>query len=473
MTKQPKVYAVIGTQFGDEAKGKIGYHLAPDVEWCVRFNGGNNAGHTVEGNKFHYLSGGIIRDKKVGIGNGMVIHPPSLFEELTKNRLSNDLIKQVYISERAHVTLPSHFVLDGVYSITQGDLSAKSTYKGIAPTYGDKAARFGLTFSDLLDHETLCAKMKTITAHHKKIFNAYSEHLDSIKEEMTKRLKPNGKELFEKGVECNSTQLAEEYLAIGKELSSNICDLSNILTNAYFEKKQGILFEGAQGFHLDVDLGIYPFGTSSNMFSIESDTGFPLGRVPHESKKIIGIVKLPMSRVGGGCKPTKIGGELEELLRQQGNEFGTTTGRPRDVCWPCEVMVRNAIRQCGITDLAIVKTDVFGGLNEPIKVNESYTYQEFEFVDALPASMTVFEKMKPNYRLEEPWSRRSEEEWNDAAQQCITALEPNHRTFLANFAKKVNIYGFLFNGDVTVSLGPSDKATFTIPFDELTKEASI
>ncbi|MDD5181621.1 MAG: adenylosuccinate synthetase [Candidatus Nanoarchaeia archaeon] len=473
MGTKSDVYVILGSQFGDESKGGISYHLVPDTDWSVRFNGGNNAGHEVEGKKLHYLPAGILRGTKVGLGNGMVIYPPAIFEEMAENGIPSELIEKVHISERAHVTLPSHIVMDGLLGIIQGSMSAKSTFRGIAPTYGDKAYRLGITFSDLLEQDTLENKMEHIMGYHRNIFESYKQHLPAIEASMKEKFKGKGEEMFQDAVSLGPTELTKKYCEIGKTLSDNIVDLSIILTNAYFEKNEKIVFEGAQGFLLDVDLGIYPYGTSSNMFSIESDAGFPLGNVPAKHKKVVGVVKLPMSRVGGGCKPTKIGGELEDRLREKGKEYGTTTGRPRDVCWPCEVMVRNAVRNCGINNLAIVKTDVFGGMKEPIKVNTYYSHENMLFNDSLPASMKIFESMVPHYREEEPWPDRTKEQWIDDAQEGLSALHESHREFLANFAKRVNAYNFLSGGNVTISLGPSDKAKFTVKLNYLAEDATL
>jgi adenylosuccinate synthase len=362
--------------------------------------------------------------------------------------------------------------MDGLYSIIQGDMAAGSTFKGIAPTYGDKAARFGISFSDLLEPDVLEKKVKIVLGYHRKLFSAYEENLKAIEESMVKKFGENGKKLFDDGLNTEPNEITKEFHELGLQLKSNIVNLSAILNRAYFVNDESIVFEGAQGFHLDVDRGIYPYGTSSNIFSIESSAGFPLGMIDLNHKHIYGVVKIPMSRVGGGPKPTKIGGTIEDILREKGREYGTTTGRPRDVCWPCEVMVREAIQTCGITDLAIVKTDVLGGIDIPIKVNTHYTHEEMIYKNEMPASMKVFAEMEPNYREEEPWDSRETWEWKDAAKQGIDGLDNTHQIFLANFAKNVNIFNFISNGKVIISVGPSSKAKFSMPFKELVTYAT-
>lgn len=367
--------AVIGTQWGDEGKGKITDMLAENAECVVRFQGGNNAGHTVvvgsEEFRFHLLPSGILRpDRTVVIGNGVVVDPGVLLNELDKLKQRGIKAARLLISERAHVIFPFHCEQDSIEETAKGSLGAGTTKRGIGPCYSDKTARFGIRMIDLTDEKALSEKLDLLLDLKKKLFSAYNRKIDSSKEELLKN-----------------------YLDFGKKLKNNITDTS-IVINEFLDRGKNVIFEGAQGTHLDIDLGIYPFGTSSNTTAGGACTGS--GVSPKKIGHILGVMKAYTTRVGTGPVPTELNDKTGDYLREKGREFGTTTGRPRRCGWLDLVLVRYSHLINCFSSIAVTKLDVLSGL-ENVSICTVYRYKNKE-IRNFPASMRVLSECQPVYK---------------------------------------------------------------------------
>ena len=341
--KSSKITAIVGAQWGDEGKGKITDFFAGEADYVVRFHGGNNAGHTVivDGNtyKLHLIPSGIVYGEPMSIiGNGVVVDPKALLEEITYVK-EKGINPKLMVSDRAHVIMPYHIALDGALSGHQGDLAAGSTRRGIAPVYADKMFRNGIRMVDLLEPDIFKEKLEKGYAFAKGLIE----------------------KSLEQSLDITQDEIFDTYVNYGKELEPYICDTSIELYNAHKTGKS-ILFEGAQGISLDVDHGVYPFTTSSNTAAGHISTG--TGVSFRDIDRIIGVVKAYLSRVGEGPLPSEMHGNAAASLREKGNEYGTTTGRPRRVGWLDLVQVRQAVRVNGLTEIALTKLDVLNGLNE-------------------------------------------------------------------------------------------------------------
>ncbi len=372
---------VVGAQWGDEGKGKLIDILSQDTDITVRYQGGNNAGHTVVVDKeeyvFHLLPSAILHKNKVSvIANGVVIDPKVLLEEIQslKERGINVTPKQLKISGHAHVILPYHRILDGLReSIRVNKIG--TTGRGIGPCYADKVARCGIRVIDLLNPRILKSKLE-----------------DNIKEKNEIFTKVYGQKDFSFGDVYN------EYLEYSHQLAPYVCDTSLYL-NQEIEKRKTILFEGAQGTFLDIDFGTYPFVTSSNSIVGGACTG--TGVSPTKIDKAIAAIKAYTTRVGEGPFPTEFSDQLEEEIRCKGNEFGATTGRPRRCGWFDSVMVKYAIMINGISELAIMKLDVLDDLKS-IKICTAYKYKGKIF-ENFPMDFAVLSGVKPVYEDVPGW----------------------------------------------------------------------
>lgn len=369
--------AIIGTQWGDEGKGKIIDLLAEQAHIVVRFQGGNNAGHTlvVNGKKhiFHLIPSGILHDSTVCmIGNGAVIDPAVLLEEI--RRLEGNGIsvsrEKLIISPRAHVIMPYHKALDVAREVRKGKGKIGTTGRGIGPCYEDKVARNGIRMEDLLDENLLSEKLKIILEEKNFLLERYYNHKPFLADD-----------------------IVEEYTDYGRRLASFIEDVSIRLEQARIEGKN-ILFEGAQGTHLDIDHGTYPYVTSSNTVSGNVCCGSGIG--PLALDQIIGVAKAYTTRVGGGPFPTELEDPLDSWFRDRGGEFGATTGRPRRCGWFDATMVRVARRINGLTSLAITKLDVLTGL-ETVKIATGYRFRDQYIYDRTPSKTVDFSECKPEY----------------------------------------------------------------------------
>ena len=345
-----KVSVVVGTQWGDEGKGKIVDLLSKNSDYTVRFHGGNNAGHTVivAGKKyaFHLIPSGILQPKTKGvIANGVVLDPEVLVSEinLLKNAKIN-LTDKLFISERCHLILPYHKALDEAYENARGDRKLGTTKRGIGPALADKVSYNGLRVYELKDWHKFSEKFTFQANIKNKILKTFGISEINIKEELKK--------------------LAD----LRKEVLPYVTDTYLLLQKALKDKKS-ILFEGAHGVMLDIDFSPYPFSTGSNVITGAVNTGS--GVAVQAINQVIGVVKAYTSRVGGGPVPTEIDGALADQIREKGGEFGTTTGRPRRIGWLDLEAVKFAVEVCGITEIAITKIDILSGL-EKIKIGVGY-----------------------------------------------------------------------------------------------------
>jgi adenylosuccinate synthase len=373
---------IIGTQWGDEGKGKIVDLLAEYADMVVRFQGGNNAGHTmvVKGKQIisHLIPSGILQGKTCFIGNGLVVDPAVLIDEidyLIEKGIAcgSDELK---ISERAQVIMPYHKLIDHSREAAKGDQKIGTTGRGIGPAYEDKATRQGIRFVDLIDQAT------------------FTEKLDAVLPEKTFYL-----ENFLAASSVDKKSILKEYTAYAKRLAPYITNVSVELEKGLKAGKQ-ILFEGAQGTHLDIDHGTYPFVTSSNTLSGNVCCGAGIG--PKEISGVMGIVKAYTTRVGAGPFPSELFDEIGDQIQKKGAEFGATTGRRRRCGWLDTVLIRNAARLNGLTGLVITKLDVLGGL-ENIKICTAYEHQGNRIVD-FPANLRTLAQCKPIYETLPGWS---------------------------------------------------------------------
>ena len=416
---------IIGTQWGDEGKGKIVDLLSEHADYVVRFQGGNNAGHTmvVNGKEIisHLIPSGIIQQKKCFIGNGVVVDPFVLLDEidyLIENQIdvSPEMLK---ISNRAHVIMPYHQEIDKARESKKGDVKIGTTGRGIGPCYEDKATRRGVRFSDLLDVEFFKNKVTNILEEKnfylKNYFNA-----DPID--------PN--------------VVIDQVLKIRDRLLPYISDVSVSLYDGMKDGKT-ILFEGAQGTHLDVEHGTYPFVTSSSTVSGNAANGAGLG--PKDLHEIVGIVKAYTTRVGEGPFPTELFDEIGDKIQTTGAEFGATTGRKRRCGWLDMVILRNAARLNSLTALAITKMDVLDDLDE-IKICTGYEYKGTEIKD-FPAEIEILENCTPIYETHPGWK----ESTRDA--QEYDQLPENARKYLDRITELCDVPVKI------VSVGPAREST--------------
>lgn len=416
---------VIGTQWGDEGKGKIVDYFAKDAEFVVRFQGGNNAGHTIvvkdEIYKLHIVPSGVIQGKNGVIGNGCVIDPIVLTDEI--NMLKNRGIDlKLFISNRAHVIMPYHKLLDGAEERLRGSGKIGTTKRGIGPCYSDKIARQGIRISDLLTEERLRNRLKKIIPVKKALFDIY--HIDEP---------------------LNEDDLVDTYLKIGRKIKPFVTDTSILLNTAFEEKKQ-VLFEGAQGTMLDVDFGTYPFTTSSHVIAGGICPGAGVG--PDKLGSIIGIVKAYTTRVGEGPLPTEQTGDIGKHLQEKGHEFGTTTSRPRRCGWLDLMVVKHACMLSGVSHIALTKLDVLNGLDE-IKICTGYHLKGKE-VTGFPAAIEDVYQVEPVYETLKGWTKIHK--------------NPNELSDLPTEAQKYLsfIESFLEIPIHVVSTGPKRDETFVI-----------
>lgn len=372
---------VVGTQWGDEGKGKITDFLSENAEVIARYQGGNNAGHTIKFNgetyKLHLIPSGIFyKDKVCVIGNGMVVDPKALVQELKGLHERGVTTDNLRISNRAHVILPYHLKLDEVEEARKGDNKIGTTKKGIGPAYMDKAGRVGIRMADLLDREV-------------------------FEEKLTRNLEEKNR-LFEKMYEVEGFKvedILDEYYEYGQQIAQYVCDTSVVLNDALDSDKR-VLFEGAQGVMLDIDQGTYPFVTSSNPVAGGVTIGTGVG--PNKIKHVVGVSKAYTSRVGDGPFPTELHDEIGHQIREVGREYGTTTGRPRRVGWFDSVVVRHARRVSGLTDLCLNSIDVLTGI-ETLKICVAYRYNG-EVIDEYPASLKILSQCEPVYEELPGWT---------------------------------------------------------------------
>ncbi|MBR6459851.1 MAG: adenylosuccinate synthase [Actinomycetaceae bacterium] len=395
---------VLGAQWGDEGKGKATDQLGTSADYVVKFNGGNNAGHTVVvgGEKFplHLLPSGILSEGCTPvIGNGVVVDLPVLFQEIEELESRGRSAAGLKISANAHVITPYTRTLDTLSERTLGERKIGTTGRGIGPTYADKISRIGIRIQDLFDESIL----------HQKVASAL--------EQKNRLLISYGEEPFD------ADDVTAELLSYAERVRPMMCDVTLEINNALDEGKI-VLFEGGQATMLDIDHGTYPYVTSSNPTAGGACTGTGVG--PTRIDRVIGVAKAYITRVGEGPFPTELFGDEGEWLREAGHEYGVTTGRPRRCGWYDAPIARYASRVNGLTDLVITKLDVLGDL-EKIPVCVAYEI-EGKRVEEVPASQTDFHHAKPIYEYREGWQSdisqcRTWEELPEAARAYIEYLE--------------------------------------------------
>ena len=415
---------VVGTQWGDEGKGKITDFLAEQADVIARFSGGNNAGHTIqfggETYKLHLVPSGIFyKDKLAVIGNGVVVDPVALLKELDGLNERGVSTSNLRISNRAQVILPYHLAQDEYEERRRGDNKIGTTKKGIGPAYVDKAQRIGIRMADLLEKETferhLKENIEVKNAYFKGMFNETCPRFDEI---------------------------FDEYYAAGQRLKEFVTDTSKILDDAFVAEEK-VLFEGAQGVMLDIDHGTYPFVTSSNPVAGNVTVGTGVG--PTFVSKVIGVCKAYTSRVGDGPFPTELFDENGHHIREVGREYGTTTGRPRRVGWFDSVVLRHSRRVSGITDLSINSIDVLTGL-DTVKICTAYELDGEEITE-YPANLDQLRRCKPIFEELPGW------EEDITGCRTLEELPDNARKYLERISELCNVRISIF------SVGPDRDQT--------------
>jgi len=419
------VTLVIGTQWGDEGKGKVVDYYSKNADYVVRFQGGNNAGHTIkvgeEIYKLHVVPSGVIQGRTGIIGNGVVIDPEILLQEIDE-LVQRGKKPKLLISDRANIIMPYHKILDGAEEQYLGDKKIGTTKRGIGPCYSDKVARNGIRAIDLTDKETLRRLLLRILPIKQKMIDLYG-----IKNKLDEK------------------EILETYSTYGKRLNQYITT-THIELNKAIRKKKNILLEGAQGTMLDVEFGTYPYTTSSHTIAGGSTIGAGIG--PGVINNIIGIVKAYTTRVGEGPLPTELLDKTGEHLQKIGHEFGTTTSRPRRCGWLDLVVVRHSCLISGISSLAITKLDVLNGLPE-LKVCIAYSLKG-KTIDYFPARINDVAACKPIYKTFKGWATM------DAASQKVSDLPKAAQEYLRFIERQTDVPIGL------VSIGPGRTETIEV-----------
>ncbi len=399
---------IVGAQWGDEGKGKATDLMGDSVDFVVRYQGGNNAGHTVvigeESYALHLLPSGVLSPHSVPvIGNGVVIDPGVLIKEIGDIQARGVSCERLLISANAHLIMPHHVSLDKVTERYLGQARIGTTGRGIGPAYSDKVARTGIRVQDLFDPAILRQKLELVLREKNQV--------------LTKVYNRRG---------IDAGRVADEYLEYGKRLASYVADTSLILNQALEEDKV-VLLEGAQATLLDVDHGTYPFVTSSSPTAGGACVGSGLG--PTRITKVLGIVKAYTTRVGAGPFPTELTDEVGEWLRKTGGEYGVTTGRERRTGWFDAVIARYATRVNGVTDYFITKLDVLSGL-EKVPVCTGYEIDGVVRAD-VPMTQTEFHHAKPVYEYFDGW-------WEDISNaKSLSELPANARAYVLALADMI------------------------------------
>ncbi|WP_326512216.1 adenylosuccinate synthase [Clostridium intestinale] len=423
-------FVVLGAQWGDEGKGKMTDYLAEEADVVVRFQGGNNAGHTVEVEdrqyKLRLIPSGILHDDKLNvIGNGVVVDPIALFEEI--DYLEREGVKvtpeKLIISDRAHVIMPYHKVLDKLKEKSRGKNDIGTTGRGIGPCYTDKFERCGIRICDLMSEALFKDKLQ--------------QNIEAKNPYITKVLG---------GEELNFEEIASEYLSAAERLRPYVQDTSVRVYNE-IKADKNVLFEGAQGMLLDIDYGTYPYVTSSNTTACGVASGVGIG--PNMVTNAVGIAKAYTTRVGKGPFPTELDNEVGEWIREKGHEYGVNTGRSRRCGWLDLVILKTTVRVSGLTSLCITKIDTLAGLKK-IKMCVGYKFED-KVIDYFPASLEDLAKCEPIYEEFDGWDdsvadARSYEELPENAKVYLKRIEEATGT-------KVSIVGVGPKRDQTIRVG--------------------
>jgi len=427
---------IVGAQLGDEGKGGIVDLFGEPADVVARYQGGDNAGHTVvhggEEYKLSLVPSGAVRGKTGVLGNGCVVNPRTLFDELDTLQ-ERGLDPDVRVARRAHVIFPYHRVLDGIEeeAKSESDQEVGTTGRGIGPTYEDKAARRGVRIGDLTDADVLREKLAYVVPQKRTL----AEEVFGV----------------EAGEEFDIDALYEEYSEYGRRLETEgmLVDAGDFLA-AKLDAGEDVVFEGAQGTMIDIDHGNYPYVTSSNPTAGGAATGTGLGPDVVGGGEIVGIVKAYLSRVGSGPMPTELAGvegdtpgydgdadereeELATFIREEGGEYGTVTGRPRRVGWLDMPILRHATRASGFTGLAINHVDTLGGLDE-LNVGHTYTL-DGEEIETVPATTEQWGRCEPNLRTFDGWP---DVDWEAVAADGYDALPENAKAYLAYVSEELD-----------------------------------
>ncbi|WP_314062981.1 adenylosuccinate synthase [uncultured Vagococcus sp.] len=415
---------VVGTQWGDEGKGKITDFLSENAEVIARYQGGDNAGHTIKFDGVTYKlqlipSGIFYKDKISVIGNGVVVNPKSIVREINYLADKGVTTDNLRISDRAHVILPYHILLDTLQEESKGDNKIGTTNKGIGPAYMDKAARIGIRMADLLDKEIFEERLRINLEEKNRVFTKMYD-----------------------AEPLNFDDIFEEYYEYGQLIKNYVTDTSVILNDALDNGKR-VLFEGAQGVMLDIDQGTYPYVTSSNPVAGGVTIGSGVG--PSKIDKVVGVCKAYTSRVGDGPFPTELFDETGDRIRKIGREFGTVTGRPRRVGWFDTVVMRHSKRVSGITNLSLNSIDVLSGL-PTVKICTAYELDGKEIYH-YPASLKELARCKPIFEELPGW------EEDITGCKTLAELPENARNYVHRVSELVGVRVSTF------SVGPDRNQT--------------
>jgi adenylosuccinate synthase len=407
---------VIGSQWGDEGKGKIVDFLANEAHMVVRFQGGNNAGHSVKIGEelfaLHHVPSGILRPGKIAvIGNGVVIDPGVLIKELESLESRGVSVKNLRISDRANVIMPYHRLLDGAEERMRKGGKVGTTGRGIGPSYSDKVARLGIRMGDLTDESVLSEKLEFLVPLKQKILEAYGDSsmldLDAIR---------------------------SEYAGYGLRLKHHVVDTGALVDDSLRRGKR-ILFEGAQGSMLDIDHGTYPFVTSSTTVAGNAASGS--GISPLALDDVYGVVKAYTTRVGEGPFPTELTDVIGKRIAEKGGEFGTTTGRARRCGWLDLVVTKYSSSLSGFTGLAMTKIDVLGGFDE-LKICTHYAL-DGKKVSRIPADLRLLQRCEPKYATLDGWNEISDAVMKRILSKGYAELPVNMKKYLKFVEKQMGV----------------------------------
>lgn len=418
---------IMGSQWGDEGKGKMTDWLAQKADMIVRYQGGNNAGHTIAFNgktyKLQLIPSGIFEPQKINvIGNGVVVNPKALLGELQMLKDAGVTPSNLKISSRAHLILPYHIQLDIAQEKQRGDRKVGTTHNGIGPAYMDKAARIGIRMCDLLEKDTFAAKLKENLAQKNALFEKIYD---------------------EEPFDFDS--LFNEYYEYGQQLKDYVTDTS-VLVNEAISAGKNVLFEGAQGIMLDLDHGTYPYVTSSNPVVGGALAGAGVG--PQSLTKMVGVCKAYSTRVGEGPFPTELTNETGDWIREKAHEYGTVTGRPRRIGWFDAVAMRHAKRVSGMNCLSLNLLDIFTGLKK-VKICTAYMLDGKQ-IDYYPASLKELERCEPVYEEFNGWTE------DISMMTEYDQLPANAKKYLKRIEELTGLQL------MTISVGPSREQTITL-----------
>ncbi len=421
---------IVGAQWGDEGKGKVTDVLAEDATMIVRFQGGNNAGHTIvrDGReyKFHLIPSGILhQDKTCVIGNGVVVDPRVLLGEIDDLKRAGIGVSHLRISANAHLIMPYHVLLDTAGETKLGKLSIGTTRRGIGPCYADKALRLGIRVQDLLDEKILRTKIRAALEPKQQALRELGVQRRKLRREGNDEARAAAELGPDPRLDVHS--MVEEHVSFGHRLEPHIADTARLCWDQ-LDAGQRVIFEGAQATLLDLDHGTYPFVTSSNPIAGAATVGAGIG--PTDISEVWGIAKAYATRVGAGPFPTELEDEVGEQMVEAGHEYGTTTGRRRRAGWMDLVALRYAVRLNRMSALAITKLDVLRGIG-PLRVAVRYRSREGAVLDSFPYHQSILHSATPEYEElpgfdEDIGGARSEDELPSAARDYLD--------FIAEFA---------------------------------------